>query len=133
MGDTRRVRHSLSQNEQGTEFADRIILGACQACIFRNLIVAFARVGLTNCLPVHIFNARGITTVAAWHTVRIGKRAKPVAKLGMIPVVARTADTSSIVPKTAAAPHKTANMSVCARSEIISEPLDVGHSALIIY
>ena len=85
--------------------------------------MTFARVGLTNCLPVYIFNAGGITAIAAWRTLPIGKRAKPVTKL---------ADTRT-VPKATAAPRKTANMTECARSDILSEPLDVGQYPLYIY
>jgi hypothetical protein len=39
--------------------------------------VTFARAGLTDCLPVYIFNARRIAAVAAWGTLPIGKRFPP--------------------------------------------------------
>ena len=82
--------------------------------------MTFARARLTNCLPVYIFNARGITAVAAWRTLRIGKRAKPVAEFGMMLVVGPDR-------------RQTANMIECARSDIMSEPLDVGQYPLYIY
>jgi type IV secretory pathway protease TraF len=96
--------------------------------------VTFARARLTNCLPVYIFNACDITAVAAWRTLRIGKRAKPVAEFGMMLVVGPDRRHKHDRPKDhCRPPHKTANMIECARSDIMSEPLDVGQYPLYIY
>src|SRR5690242_8657867 len=50
--------------------------------------MAFACAVLTNRLPVYIFNTGSIAAIAAWHTLKIGQRAKPVTQLGMMLVVA---------------------------------------------
>ena len=69
-----------------SERAQKLPEDACRLPTYEGP-VTFARADLTNCLPVYIFNARGITAVAAWRTLRIGKRAKPVAEFGMMLVV----------------------------------------------